>query len=257
MWKRIFVGFAVSGWAAVYACQSADPSPTASLHRHLAVMLAADPLPGDRIDLTIGSVVALAVAAQAQVSLTTVSSKGEQPVREISAEEYAKIRLRPGFDEKNCPYKFAEGSALAEKLFLLSGEGISRVESTSARGERYQLIIGVIRHLKVPGQNLVSVPLGGKGQAPIIGVSYREPGFWLRAAGSIGDGWQLRQPDQSQFSIARIDQLMVPYGEPAAVGILITGPAPIGPTELMLVAGSWPSSRVYPLKVVSRQIKSC
>lgn len=244
-------GLLILGQASALAC--IDPRRTserlAPRFQPPLVELAAQPMPLEQ-RMPVGAVYAY-LAPEGTVASVQVIRQGMSPPLEVLNRETVDRLGYPATDgapEQRWVYVHAASYGKAE------------LRLSTPAGKTYAVVLGAIYPHEQPvgePQRLEVVASSGE---PSFAVDANNNTLWLSVPGQVGDGWRMVAGDETTFSLIRVEQLAMPYGDEPRVGLFLEAGRSVrsGVIELQSVpAGLFVARKTYRFKVDARPVPTC
>lgn len=242
-------GLLILGQASSLAC--IDPRRTserlAPRFQPPLVELAAQPMPMEQ-RMPIGTVYAY-LAPEGTVASVQVIRQGMSPPLEVLNRETV----------DQLGYPATDGSPEQRWVYVHAASfGKAELRLSTPSGKTYAVVLGMI----YPHEQPVGEPqrLEVAGSEPSFAVDANNNTLWLSLPGQVGDGWRMSAGDETTFSLVRVEQLAMPYGDEPRVGLFLEAGRSLrsGVIELQSVpAGLFIARKTYRFKVDARPVPTC
>ncbi|NBP25575.1 MAG: hypothetical protein EBU81_13710 [Proteobacteria bacterium] len=208
-----------------------------------------------RRDILIGSVLSVLVPKQATVEIQAIAKGMLDPVGVVSDEALGKAAGRIEYPEGRQPVDFNAASHRWVHLYARSF-GKSQVVFKGPNGWVYPVVVGVVYASEKPRGEPVPLELVNPGQVPTFTISASRTSVWISVPGRVEDGWRLKVDGDVDLTLARVEELDVPYGDDPRVGVFLrAGASSRSGSAVLHRGGNSPAS--FPMLIQSRPRPAC
>ncbi|WP_416047101.1 hypothetical protein [Cupriavidus basilensis] len=156
----------------------------------------------------------------------------------------------------------AAGGAFEQRWIYVHAASYGKAELrlNTPSGKTYAVVIGMIYPHEEPVGEPLRLEVAGSGGEPSFAVDANNNTLWLSLPGQVGDGWRMTSGDETSFSLIRVEQLAMPYGDGPRVGLFLEAGRSVssGVIELQSVpAGLFAARKTYRFKVNARPVPAC
>lgn len=171
--------------------------------------------------IVIGSVHAYLVPQQAVVEVQTIRQGMIAPLQILSNEAVERLSRRFRFASSETPASVLPGT---KWIYVFSSSfGKSELRMTDSSGWKQVVELGMVYPQPQPRNDPTQLRLDEGGYRASFDVDANSNTLWLSVPGLLKDGWRMSEGSETGFDLMRMEQLAVPYGDPALVGMFFVG----------------------------------
>lgn len=200
--------------------------------------------------MPVGAVYAY-LAPEGTVASVRVIQQGMSPPLEVLTREMV----------ERLGYTAAEGLLEQRWVYVHAASyGKAELRLNTPSGKTYAVVLGMIYPHQQPVGEPQRLETGGNDGEPSFTVDANNNTLWLSLPGQVGDGWRMISGDETSFTLIRVEQLAMPYGDAPRVGLFLEAGRSVrsGVIELQSApVGLFASRKNYRFKVDARPVPAC
>lgn len=244
-------GLLILGQASALAC--IDPRRTSERpeprFQPPLVESAAQPMPLEQ-RIPVGAVYAYLLPEGTVASVQVIRQGMSPPLEVLNRETVERLG-----------YPATQGAPEQRWIYVHAASyGKAELHLTTPAGKAYAVLFGMVYPHEQPVGEPKPLEVGGNGGEPSFAVDANNNTLWLSLPGQVNDGWRMTAGDETTFSLIRVEQLAMPYGDEPRVGLFLEAGRSVrsGAIELQSVpAGLFAATKTYRFKVVARPVPTC
>ena len=254
MTKRFLLGLLAAAPMLVSACTRPAESDAIAARRWMPVIKAGEQQAPLKQNMVIGSVHAYLVPQQADASVQAVRQGMLEPLQILSDEAAVRASRRFRFTGDDAPASAPPGKKWIYVYATSFGKSELRFSDSSGWSQLVEL--GMVYPQPQPhGEPTQLVPDSG-GDPVSFDVDADRNTLWLSVPGLLKDRWTMVEGADTTFELMRLEQLPVPYGDPALVGLFLVGSRSLR-SGIIRMEGGEALRKVFTFKVRARPSRSC
>ncbi len=254
MTKRFLLGLLAATPMLASACTRPVDSDAIEARRWMPVIKAGEQQPPLRQNMVIGSVHAYLVPQQANASVQTVRQGMLEPLQLLSDEAAARASRRLRFTGDDAPASAPPGKKWI--YVYASSFGKSELRFSDSSGWSQLVELGMVYPQAQPRGEPTPLAADAGGDPVSFDVDADRNTLWLSVPGLLKDRWAMVEGADTSFELMRLEQLPVPHGDPALVGLFLVGSRSLRSGLVRMEGGEAPR-KVVTFKVRALPSRAC
>lgn len=252
--KRSLVGLLMAGPVLAIACARTAADSAIAARRWIPVIKAGEQQAPLKQHMVIGSVHAYLVPEQTEASVQTVRQGMMAPLQILSDEAVARASRRFRFTGDEVSASAPPGRKWI--YVYASSFGKSELRFSDSSGWRQVVELGMVYPQPQPRGEPTELNPDSGGEPVSFDVDANSNTLWLSLPGLLKERWSMVEGEDTSFELVRMEQLPVPDGDPARVGVFLVGSRSARSGQIRIEGGGMPR-KTFKFNVRVRPTAAC